>query len=161
MSEASESPLGRDSDLGSRSVIGLLRRGRHMAQVALGPNHHRRHRHGGELTVAEPGRSHSSLSFTSLGGQQQRPHSSLSVAHLKSGQQNGMDADDGGGAEIPDIPLRRRDERPSRRLPSEQQAPKPSRIEEARVDENKDDWTPHRPINPNSLPSQKDRLCVL
>ncbi|KAJ0120194.1 hypothetical protein J7T55_001050 [Diaporthe amygdali] len=129
MSEPSESPLAR-------------------------PNHHRRQRHGGDLTVPQSSRPGSSLSFTSLIGQQQRPHSSLSVNHPKSGQQHGIDADEGGGAEIPDIPLKR----PGRRLTSEQQALKPSRIDEAWGEEDNNDWTPHRPINPNSITSQKDRL---
>lgn len=155
MSEPSESPSERESDLDSRSVIGLLRRGRHMAQVALGPNHHRRHRRGGDLTVPQPSRPHSSASFTSVGGQQQRPHTPLNITHL-NGSQHGMDMDDDGGAEIPDIPLKR----PSRQLTSEQQTLKPSRIEEAWVEEDNDDWRPHRPINPNDIPSQKDRLYV-
>lgn len=157
MSEPSELPSARDSDLGSRSVIGLLRRGRHMAQVALGPNHQRRHRLGGDLPVPQPSRPHTSLSFTSITGQQQRSHSSLSITHPNSSQQHGIDIDEGGGAEIPDIPLKR----PSRRTTSEQQkAPKPSRIEEAWVEEDDNDWRPRGPINPNNITPPKDRLCV-
>lgn len=128
-----------------------------MAQVALGPNHHRRgHRLGGDLTVAQPSRPHSSLSFTSLSGQQQRPHSSLNLTHPSNGQQHGLEIDEGGGAEIPDIPLAR----PSRRVVSEKQAPKPSRIDEAWVEEDDREWRPQGPINPNTITSQKDRLCV-
>lgn len=156
MSEPSDSPSARESDIGSRSVIGLLRRGRHMAQVALAPNNHRRHRHGGDLTLPQPSRPHSSLSFTSLGGQQQRPHSSLNTTHL-NGSQHGLDIDEDGGAEIPDIPLKR----PSRQHTSEQQALKPSRIDETWGEEDNNDWRPQRPINPNNIPSHKDRLCVL
>lgn len=157
MSEPSESPSARESDLGSRSVIGLLRRGKHMAQVALGPNHQRRHRLGGDLNSAQATRSHSSLSFTSLGGQQ-RAHSSLSITHPNSSQQHGIEIDDGGGAEIPDIPLKR----PSRRATSEQKAPKPSRIPETWGEEDIDlnGWKPHGPINPNNITPPKDRLCV-
>lgn len=157
MLEPSEPSLARESDLGSRSVIGLLRRGRQMAQVALGPNHPRRHRHGVDLTTLQPSRPHSSLSFTSLKGQQQRPHTSLNVAHLSNGQQHGLDLDEGGGAEIPDIPLKR----PSRRVTPEQQPLNVSRIDEAWGDEISNDFKPQRPINPNSIAPQKDRLCVL
>lgn len=155
MSEPSESPSARESDLGSRSVIGLLRRGRHMAQVALGPSHQRRHRLGGDLNTAQPTRSHSSLSFTSLNGQPQRPHSSLNITHPNGSQQHGIEIDDGGGAEIPDIPLKR----PSRRVPLEQKAPKPSRME-VWGEEDDNDWRPHGPINPNNITPPKDRLCV-
>ncbi|KAG6355918.1 hypothetical protein INS49_015302 [Diaporthe citri] len=157
MSEPSELPSARESDVGQRSVIGLLRRGRQMAQVALGPNHQRRHRLGGDLPISQPSRPHTSLSFTSLGGQQQqRSHSSLSITHPNSSQQHGIEIDEGGGAEIPDIPL----SRPSRRVASEQKAPKPSRIEEAWAEEDDNDWRPHGPINPNNITPPKDRLTM-
>lgn len=156
MLEPSESPLAREPDPGSRSVIGLLRRGREMAQIALGPNHPRRHRHGVDLTDLQ-NRPYSSLSFTSLKGQQQRPHTSLNIAHLNNGHQHGMDIDESEGAEIPDIPLKR----PSRRVTPEQQPLNVTRIDEAWGEEVNNDYRPQRPINPNSLPLQKDRLCVL
>lgn len=155
MFEPSEPSSARESDVGSRSVIGLFRCGKHMAQVALGPNHQRRQRFGGDLSVLQPSRPHSSLSFTSLGGQQQRSHSSLNVTHPNSSQ-HGIDIDEGGGAEIPDIPLKR----PGRRVNAEQQkAPKPSRIEEAWAEDD-NDWKPYGPINPNNITPPKDRVCV-
>lgn len=159
MLDPSESSLARESDPGSRSVIGLLRRGREMAQIALGPNHPRRHRHGVDLNGLQPNRPHSSLSFHSLKGQQQqRPHSSLNIAHLTNGHQHGLDLEDDGGAEIPDIPLKR----PSRRGVTPDQPPlNVSRIDEAWGDEINGDFRPQRPINPNSITPQKDRLCVL
>jgi hypothetical protein len=155
MLDQSGSSLGRESDpaSGSRSVIGLLRRGKEMAQVALGPNHPRRQRHGVDLAGLSP-RPHSSLSFSSLRNPPQRPHTSL-AAHLSNGQQlHGVDLDEGGGAEIPDIPLKR----PSRRVTPDQQPINVTRFDEAWADEINSDFKPQRPINPNSITPQKDTL---
>lgn len=69
-----------------------------------------------------------------------------------------MDLEEDGGAEIPDIPLKR----PSRRGVTPDQPPlNVSRIDEAWGDEINSDFRPQRPINPNSITPQKDRLCVL
>ncbi|KAJ0348576.1 hypothetical protein KNSL1_005346 [Colletotrichum chrysophilum] len=123
MSPSPVSPQARD--LGSRSVLTLFRRKKHMAQVAANPNH-RRHRHG-ELTQPQANGPYSSLSVTSL-----------------ASQNCDMDVDEG-GADIPDIPLKR----PASRLPQDKTF-NPSRFEEAWVEDDSN-WTHHGPINPNAL----------
>ncbi|OLN97470.1 Blue-light-activated histidine kinase 1-like protein 3 [Colletotrichum chlorophyti] len=69
------------------------------------------------------------------------------------GRQRAMDMDEG-GADIPDIPLRR----PNGRLPADQ-AFSPSRFEEAWDDEDKH-WTARLPINPNSINHRKDKSAL-
>ncbi|KAI8151976.1 Phototropin-2 [Colletotrichum sp. SAR 10_70] len=132
MSPSPVSPQARD--LGSRSVLTLFRRKKHMAQVAANPNH-RRHRHG-ELTQPQANGPYSSLSVTSL-----------------ASQNRDMDVEEG-GADIPDIPLKR----PASRLPQDKTF-NPSRFEEAWVEDDSN-WTPHGPINPNALNVRKDRSAV-
>ncbi|KAJ0278452.1 hypothetical protein Brms1b_003583 [Colletotrichum noveboracense] len=61
-----------------------------------------------------------------------------------------MDVDEG-GADIPDIPLKR----PASRLPQDKTF-NPSRFEEAWVEDDSN-WTHHGPINPNALNVRKDR----
>lgn len=129
MSPSPVSPQARD--LGSRSVLTLFRRKKHMAQVAANPNH-RRHRHG-ELAQPQANGQYSSLSVTSL-----------------ASQNRDMDVEEG-GADIPDIPLKR----PASRLPQDKTF-NPSRFEEAWVEDDSN-WTPHGPINPNALNVRKDR----
>ncbi|KAJ0341351.1 hypothetical protein COL922a_002318 [Colletotrichum nupharicola] len=129
MSPSPVSPQARD--LGSRSVLTLFRRKKHMAQVAANPNH-RRYRHG-ELTQPQANGPYSSLSVTSL-----------------ASQNCDMDVDEG-GADIPDIPLKR----PASRLPQDKTF-NPSRFEEVWVEDDSN-WTHHGPINPNALNVRKDR----
>ncbi|EQB55122.1 hypothetical protein CGLO_04977 [Colletotrichum gloeosporioides Cg-14] len=110
MSPSPVPPQARD--LGSRSVLTLFRRKKHMAQA-------------------------------------NGPYSSLSVTSLAS-QNRDMDVEEG-GADIPDIPLKR----PASRLPQDKTF-NPSRFEEAWVEDDSN-WTHHGPINPNALNVRKDR----
>ncbi|OHE92421.1 hypothetical protein CORC01_12282 [Colletotrichum orchidophilum] len=108
-----------------------------MAQVAAAHNtDHRRHRHG-ELT--QP---------------QMNGYSSLSVTSLQSQKQRVLDFDEG-GADIPDIPLKR----PVNKMPQDRPL-NPSRFKEAWEDDEERNWTTHHghgPINPNAITNRQDR----
>ncbi|TEA04265.1 Blue-light-activated histidine kinase 1 [Colletotrichum sidae] len=105
-----------------------------MAQVAATSNP-RRPRHG------EP-----ALSQTAT------PYISLSVTSPTCQNRKG-DMDEG-GADIPDIPLKR----PVSRVPADR-AFNPARFEEAWSEEDSN-WTHHGPISPNALSSKKDKATL-
>ncbi|KXH46613.1 hypothetical protein CNYM01_12258 [Colletotrichum nymphaeae SA-01] len=139
MPQSTDTSPARDHS-GPRSVLALFRRKKHMAQVAAAHStNHRRHRHG-ELT--QP---------------QMNGYSSLSVTSLQSQKQQQVDFDEG-GADIPDIPLKR----PVTKMHQDRPL-NPSRFQEAWEDDEDRNWTAHHghgPINPNTIAPRPDRSAV-